>query len=479
MQIIEKTKKRRKTGASRRIPERRSRVKEHKPKTHTKSLGIPMRFINIALAALGGVLALILLIVNLRTTAVYEEMEEATTRYEVCNECASDMQEASDFLTDRVRSFAMTGEISYIDDYFAEVNDTRRREKSQEKLARYFKDTEFNSYLANAMDFSLSLQELEEYAIRLTAEGYGIDLSDFPRAIQKTELSAEDREMTPEEKIAAARDSLFGEIYRSHKDEISLYLNSFTVKLMEYTRTQQTDTADNFRHYLRLQFFLLGALIFVIFLTLLLIAFLVVRPLGKSSNSIRRSEKLPVAGCREMQILAESYNAMYDQSRAEQIQLTYEAEHDALTGLYNRGVFDRLCRTVNNSAPTAIVLIDIDHFKQFNDTYGHQTGDEILKRVAWQLKSSFRSNDYVCRIGGDEFVVIMANAAPDSKNLLKNKIGAITHNLAREENDLPGVTLSIGVAFGEKCCDMEKLYKNADIALYQVKNAGRNGLKFF
>lgn len=448
-------------------------------KSRRNSFAIPMRAINLSLGIFGGVLSVVLLVVAFKTTVVYQNMQEAVTRYEACLESGVSMQQASDYLTDRARTFTQTGEIVYANEYFIEINETQRREKAVQTLLHYYSNSTFNSYLEIAMSFSSDLETREKYAIRLAAEGYGLDLSEFPRAIQKISLYAEDASLQPEEQLVKAREMMFDEIYRAHKEEIQTHLDAFAEQLAEYAQKQQKDAAEMFRDHLFWQISLVIANLLVIILMLILIYILIVLPLDRGARSITREEQLPVHGCREMQILADSYNAMYNKTREEQNKLTYEAEHDALTGLYNRIVFDRVCRKVYYSTPMAVVLIDVDHFKLVNDTYGHQVGDGVLKRVADHLKTSFRSEDYVCRIGGDEFVIIMSGANANIKQLLINKIGSITNRLVKAEKELPAVTLSVGIAFGERGCDMEKLYKNADVALYRVKNEGRNGLKFY
>ena len=99
-----------------------------------------------------------------------------------------------------------------------------------------------------------------------------------------------------------------------------------------------------------------------------------------------------MAGSRELQFLAETYNTMFEQSRRQQDKLSYEATHDELTGLYNRGVFDKM-REVCDPASTALILVDVDFFKEVNDTHGHQVGDRVLKKVAEYLHAGFRSDD--------------------------------------------------------------------------------------
>jgi diguanylate cyclase (GGDEF)-like protein len=157
--------------------------------------------------------------------------------------------------------------------------------------------------------------------------------------------------------------------------------------------------------------------------------------------------------------------------------LSYEAAHDPLTGLYNRSSFE-LLQKQHRDRGFALLLIDVDKFKHINDTYGHDMGDKVLIRVARVLQDSFREADKVCRIGGDEFCVIMLDAASSVKDTIREKVAAVEKALSTPENGIPPVTLSVGVAFTDAQKDGESLYKNADRALYKVKEGGRNGCEF-
>lgn len=94
--------------------------------------------------------------------------------------------------------------------------------------------------------------------------------------------------------------------------------------------------------------------------------------------------------------------------------IRHQAEHDAMTELLNRRSFEKLLKIhEEGNSSYALILVDVDTFKSVNDTYGHDMGDHILKKVAENLRKAFRSIDYVCRIGGDEFAVIMVEMTSD------------------------------------------------------------------
>lgn len=144
--------------------------------------------------------------------------------------------------------------------------------------------------------------------------------------------------------------------------------------------------------------------------------------------------------------------------------------------LLNRRSFDQilsLCEKDRSSF--ALILADVDVFKQINDTCGHDTGDRILKRVAALLHTTFRSIDYVCRIGGDEFAVIMVDMSRELYYTITDKIAEINGLLAVPEDGLPAVSLSAGVAFSDENGFCGSLFRAADSALYTAKAHGRCG----
>jgi len=153
---------------------------------------------------------------------------------------------------------------------------------------------------------------------------------------------------------------------------------------------------------------------------------------------------------------------------------------DVLTDLCNRRYFEKvLKRQVRNAKitgrPLSLMMIDVDHFKQINDTMGHGTGDEVLKAVSNVLLHSIRRFDVCCRYGGDEFVVVLPGTAAIQAAAVAERMRGAVSSLQFSPNGQPfGVTLSIGIA--EYCAHMtaEALKAQADHAMYGSKNAGKN-----
>jgi two-component system cell cycle response regulator len=162
-------------------------------------------------------------------------------------------------------------------------------------------------------------------------------------------------------------------------------------------------------------------------------------------------------------------------------QLRFRATYDALTGVVNRAVVmdslrTELSRQVRDHRPFGIVLIDIDHFKQINDTYGHICGDAVLKEVAQRMKNSVRPYDTVGRYGGEEFLIVVSSSDEQGTMSLAERVRfALESRPIETEAGEVSVTVSCGVAVSNaKGTDPQSLLRLADEALYRAKQQGRN-----
>jgi len=158
-------------------------------------------------------------------------------------------------------------------------------------------------------------------------------------------------------------------------------------------------------------------------------------------------------------------------------ELLYLASHDHLTGLYNRGaLFEKLRETIAYAKRfrqrCALLFLDLDNFKTVNDTWGHETGDRVLKEAAFRLTGLLRETDYVCRHGGDEFTIILSN----SKNMNPPKVAQkVIDTIGRPfpvgNNEIGVITTSIGISVYPDDSDvMEDLVRYADKAMYRAKD---------
>jgi len=188
----------------------------------------------------------------------------------------------------------------------------------------------------------------------------------------------------------------------------------------------------------------------------------------------------------ELQVANERLQAEIADRRQAETRAQHLADHDPLTALPNRRLLeDRLTQALaasqRNRKQTAVVFVDLDRFKSINDTLGHAAGDLVLKEVAERLMKQLRVVDTVCRMGGDEFVVILPEIkrASDAANVAAKVLETMAQPFVAEGRELH-ITTSIGISvFPDDGRDAESLIRNADAAMYHAKGTGRANYQFF
>jgi diguanylate cyclase (GGDEF)-like protein/PAS domain S-box-containing protein len=177
------------------------------------------------------------------------------------------------------------------------------------------------------------------------------------------------------------------------------------------------------------------------------------------------------------------YANIHERKRLEEM-AKHHARHDALTELPNRTLMlDRLEQGMNRARRSqkrfAVLFVDLDHFKQLNDTLGHAAGDQLLQSIARRLQDCVRQEDTVCRHGGDEFVILLSeiSLSADAENVALKILATIAHPIKLEEREVV-LSASIGIAlFPDDGDEAAVLIKRADLAMYQAKELGRNGYR--
>jgi diguanylate cyclase len=186
------------------------------------------------------------------------------------------------------------------------------------------------------------------------------------------------------------------------------------------------------------------------------------------------------------EVLLESTNAEVALLRNELTQARKEAAVDALTGVLNRRGFDdavdaALSQRHAGSSGLVLMMLDLDHFKRVNDSFGHVFGDRVLKAVAQVIKSSVKGRDLVARYGGEEFVVLLSGISMQAALSLANQVReSVASSRIRRSDDVAigSVTVSIGLAEHRDGEPIELLIERADRALYRSKHEGRNQVRF-
>lgn len=174
--------------------------------------------------------------------------------------------------------------------------------------------------------------------------------------------------------------------------------------------------------------------------------------------------------------------------RRVQKQLAYQARHDELTGFKNRSAISReltqaLSQAREESAPLAVLMIDVDHFKRVNDTYGHLAGDAVLVTVTQRLRAALRDADMAGRVGGEEFMVVLRNCTAEQARVVAERLRrAVCEKRMEVQVDDHRVELNVSISVGISAirprelanCGLEDAVKAADAALYEAKSGGRN-----
>ncbi len=218
----------------------------------------------------------------------------------------------------------------------------------------------------------------------------------------------------------------------------------------------------------------------------------ILRPIAETTRALRREavgiqdQRVPDSRVRETRDLVTAFEEMRREVARRRQHLDYLAHHDALTRLPNRVYFkDRLTRAINqarrNQGKVALLFLDLDNFKQINDSLGHQAGDDLLITVAGRLKKLLRSGDTVARLGGDEFAILLEKI--EGKRQARAIARRILDTLG-EPVQLQGQSFHLSASLGIAMAphddeDPDALIRDADSAMYEAKRRGKNAYHFF
>ena len=409
-------------------------------------------------------------------TIEYVDVNRSTQKFLDMKDVASEVQLASDHLTDQVRTFVVTHDEQYMKHYFKEI-ETERRQNALNKIHDNILDSEaheeVHTYIEAAIQESTDLENLEYFAMKLICVEHSIDYSKYQKVIDA------DISSVTEDKDEAAIKAVYGTEYLDRKNRITTNITTAVHKLDEAMEKTVIDSTNKLKVMMYFQSAIIFANIVFIAAAIILMHLYIVSPMNKAVVSLLDNKDIKVRSNKEFNYLADTFNVIRTQNEHVKEKLIYEAEHDKLTGLYNRTGYDTLYRRIKlNKA--IYVLLDIDKFKEVNDTLGHEMGDKVLSRTAHILDKYFNDdNSYVFRIGGDEFAVLIENVNPSMNQDILNKCQKMNAEISKKEGKIPGTPLSIGVAYGEDNDTTDTLFKKADIALYEVKNKGRADVKLF
>jgi diguanylate cyclase (GGDEF)-like protein len=311
--------------------------------------------------------------------------------------------------------------------------------------------------------------------MRLTAEATGLER--LPQSVESVELEHADAALDASAQRERAIAIMLDEEYQISKERIRESLHDCSDELTKRLYGDLVDSNKEMRSVMSGMQAIVFAMLAIVGLLIGATVVLVLRPIAGYTRQIAQDRPLASSGALELRYLAEAYNTMYRDNHERTQHLQYAAQRDALTGLYNRGTYDAsLAEHVDD---VALMLVDVDYFKEVNDTHGHKVGDEVLRKMATNIERIFRKSDYACRVGGDEFAVIMTDMRPELRHVIQNKVRQLSEAMQDDSDGLPSCTVSAGVAFSTPDESERDLYHAADLALYEVKGSGRDGIAFY
>ena len=406
----------------------------------------------------------------------FYHLTETTEQQIELRKAARELMDASDYLTEKVQRFTITADMQFLNDYFTEAFEANRREEAIQKMSEGKGNEAALADLKEAMNGSLKLMEREYYAMKLVIEAK--EIRNYQEVLESVELSKEDKALSPEEKMNLAAMMTHDDEYFVQKDHIREMMRASLDELEKMAYDTDASALESLRNEMKLIRLVIimqiGAMIFMVWLT----SKLGIHPILNAVDRIKADSKIPETGANEFRYLARAYNKMYEAYKKSLESLNFKASHDELTGAYNRAGYDLLLSSIDLEN-TYMMLFDVDNFKTINDTYGHETGDKALVKLVKVLKKNFRSDDYICRIGGDEFVVLMVHSSDIDRKLIIQKINSINEELAQIDDGSPAVSISVGIVHGKNATDAENLFEKTDAAMYHSKQNGKNTYTFY
>ncbi len=266
--------------------------------------------------------------------------------------------------------------------------------------------------------------------------------------------------------------------------DIALDLSSLETSIHAWSSIN-VNAVDKAANQLILELWILtGTAIIFVWLVYSMLARGVLTPISKISDAIsediNKIDSLATAdgSSKEIHTLISAFNSMRNQIQHRQKALEHQALHDALTGLPNRALFhDRLEQAINiahrQNSSVAVMLLDLDRFKEINDTLGHPVGDLVLQEIGARLGTCLRTSDTVARLGGDEFAIISPGIGITEATSFVEKIIDRTSQVLKINNQNLYTSVSIGISiYPINADDAESLIRQADVAMYNAKHKG-------
>ena len=437
--------------------------------------GLSLRTVNTFIIVSAIIVSSVVFILTIKLSENFRLATESAEEHVQLRKAARELMDASDFLTEKVQRFTVTGDTHFLLDYFEEALIANHREEAITRMSAGTASGEAVNNLKEAMEGSLHLMSTEYYAMKLVIEALGI--REYPEVLKPVELTEADKALSADEKMNLASVMVHDDEYYKQKNQIRDSMKASLDELEKMAFDEDAASLHNLSRELGFVRLVIILQTIVIVGMVILTTVLGIHPVLNAVDRIKEDSPIPEGGAAEFRYLAKAYNKLYSAYKKSLEKLSYKASHDELTGVYNRAGYDLLVSSVDLKE-TYMLLFDVDNFKTINDTQGHGVGDEAIKKVARVLKSNFRGDDYVCRIGGDEFVVLMNHAPKKVSSLVAHKVKQINRDLSAADSDVPAYSVSVGIAHGSDANNVENLFAKCDNALYESKNRGKHTYTF-
>jgi diguanylate cyclase (GGDEF)-like protein len=451
-------------------------MNDEQMKEAKKSGGVSIRIVGIVTTVIAVAFAFFAFVLAGYIADAQTSATMAEKRYVECSQAINSLQDASDYLTTNARLFVTAGRRECMDNYVSELSSSNRRGNAVGVLkANLAADLGAVDALEKAFATSNELAQSELAAMRLACDYYGIE--DAPKEVAEAPLDMFRSELDKDAKLQAAEELLLSDTYDAAKARIMKDVEESLSALLEQLDAELEQSRSAMQTLLFLLRIAVALLLCIVLVFVLALFMYILKPLGHYVERLQGGEPLEPDGAYELHYLANAYNTIYEDNNKRIRQLRQHAEQDPLTGISNRAGYDSFLAT--HTRNVALLLIDIDNFRDFNTVYGHDTGDAVLIKLAEALTAAFRSTDFPCRLNGDRFAVIMTNMNTELRFTILHKIELVHSILGDDSSNLPAVTLSVGAAFSTEGMDDQDIYDAASDALHQAKKTRSNSVFFY
>jgi diguanylate cyclase (GGDEF)-like protein len=402
---------------------------------------------------------------------------------------ADELRQSSDDLTRMARTYVITKDKKYKDAYFkilAIRNGKSKRPKeyegiywdlSKELREKKHPDTKAITVEDEMKELPFSIYELEQlYKAKQNSD-----------KLAKLEIKAFEILENNKDAQNEAIELLHSKQYHQAKEQIMLPIDNFLQSIRSRTQAQVDALNQKIENTFKILFVIFTLAIIVLIFNRYLVKNKILIPIEYLYNviiSFRKNNK-KIEKKRfyndEIGMLIEEFFIMKEKLQEEKQELQKMAEKDPLTNIYNRRAFFEMGTSFfkhakRDNTPLCIIMVDIDFFKKINDTYGHQTGDMILKHLSKNVKQVLRENDLFARYGGEEFIILLQKTDLEKARIVAEKIRSkIEKTPYKDEENEIYITVSLGIAqVDEKDSSLNETISKADTALYKAKENGRN-----